>query len=131
MKMQKTEEEWKKILTPEQHEVLRNKGTEAPFTGEFVDKHDDGMYTCVACGNPLFSSSTKFESGSGWPSFYDVATKGNVLLLDDNSHGMKRTEVVCTNCGGHLGHVFTDGPRDKTGLRYCINSCALNFKPKK
>lgn len=130
MKIQKTEEEWKKILTPEQFEILRNKGTEAPFTGEFVDKHDDGMYYCAACGNQLFDSRTKFESGSGWPSFYDVVTKGNVLILEDNSNGMRRSEVVCANCGGHLGHVFNDGPRDKTGLRYCINSCALKFENK-
>lgn len=130
MKVQKTKEEWKKNLTAQQFEILRNKGTEPAFTGEYVDMHDNGMYTCVACGRELFSSDTKFESGSGWPSFYDVATKGNVILQDDDSHGMKRTEVVCANCGGHLGHVFTDGPRDKTGLRYCINSCALNFKKK-
>ncbi len=129
--IQKTEEEWKKILTPQQFEILRNKGTEAPFSGELVDKHDDGVYHCAACGNPLFSSDTKFESGSGWPSFYDIATKGNVILKDDNSHGMSRTEVVCANCGGHLGHLFNDGPKDKTGLRYCINSCALNFKQDK
>lgn len=129
-KVQKTEEGWKKTLTPQQFDVLRNKGTEPAFTGEYVDMHDDGMYTCVACGNPLFSSDTKFESGSGWPSFYDVITKGNVILQDDNNHGMDRTEVVCANCGGHLGHVFNDGPRDKTGLRYCINSCALDFKKK-
>ncbi|MBI4097521.1 MAG: peptide-methionine (R)-S-oxide reductase MsrB [Candidatus Levybacteria bacterium] len=128
MKMQKTEEEWKKQLTPQQFEILRSKGTEPAFTGEFVDKHDDGIYHCAACGNPLFSSEAKFESGSGWPSFYDIATKGNVILQDDNSHGMSRTEVVCANCGGHLGHLFNDGPKEKTGLRYCINSCALNFK---
>lgn len=129
MKAQKSEEEWKKELTPEQYEVLRNKGTEPAFTGKFVDMHEDGMYTCVACGNPLFASRTKFESGSGWPSFYDVAEKGNVILKDDNSHGMERVEVTCTNCGSHLGHVFKDGPKEKTGLRYCINSCALDFKP--
>lgn len=128
MKVQKTEEEWKKILTPQQYEILRNKGTEPAFTGELVDMHDEGMYSCAACGNELFDSGTKFESGSGWPSFYDVVTKGNVILQDDNSHGMQRTEVVCANCGSHLGHVFPDGPKDKTGLRYCINSCALNFK---
>ena len=129
-RIQKTEEEWKRSLTPKQYEILREKGTEPAFTGEFVDNHENGMYTCVACGNTLFNSNTKFESGSGWPSFYDVATKGNVILEDDNDHGMQRTEVKCSNCGGHLGHVFTDGPRDKTGLRYCINSCALNFKKK-
>ncbi|MBP9716818.1 MAG: peptide-methionine (R)-S-oxide reductase MsrB [Candidatus Levybacteria bacterium] len=129
-RIQKTEEEWKRSLTPKQYEILREKGTEPAFTGEFVDNHENGMYTCVACGNTLFDSNTKFESGSGWPSFYDVATKGNVILEDDNDHGMQRTEVKCSNCGGHLGHVFTDGPRDKTGLRYCINSCALDFKKK-
>ena len=131
MKVKKTDSEWKKALTPQQYEILRNKGTEPAFTGDLVDNHDNGMYKCVACGNQLFDSNTKFESGSGWPSFYDVATKGNVILKDDNSHGMSRTEVVCANCGGHLGHVFNDGPKDKTGLRYCINSCALEFNPKK
>lgn len=128
--MKKSDEVWKKTLTPQQYNVLREKGTEPAFTGKYVDMHEDGMYTCVACGSPLFSSSTKFESGTGWPSFYDVATKGNVILQDDNSHGMNRTEVVCANCGGHLGHLFNDGPGDKTGLRYCINSCALDFKKK-
>lgn len=131
MKVQKTEEEWKKTLTPQQFEILRQKETEPAFTGQFVDNHEDGMYTCMACGNSLFDSSTKFESGSGWPSFYDVASGGNVILKDDNSNGLDRTEVVCSNCGGHLGHMFTDGPRDKTGLRYCINSCALDFKKNK
>ena len=131
MKVQKSDEEWKKVLTPQQYDILRNKGTEPAFSGEYVDMHDNGMYNCAAFGKELFSSGTKFESGSGWPSFYDIATKGNVLLQDDNSHGMNRTEVVCANCGGHLGHVFTDGPRDKGGLRYCINSCALKFTPKR
>lgn len=130
MKVQKTEEEWKKILTPKQYEILREKGTEAPFTGEYVDMHDDGMFSCAACGSPLFDSNTKFESGSGWPSFYDVAKTGNVVLKEDNSHGMNRIEVECANCGGHLGHLFNDGPSDKTGLRYCINSCALKFNSK-
>ncbi len=125
--MTKTEEEWRSILTPEQYRILREKGTETPFTGEFVDNHENGMYACAACGTPLFSSDTKFESGSGWPSFYDVAEKGNVELHEDNSFGMKRIEVVCATCGGHLGHVFNDGPQDKTGQRYCINSCALKF----
>lgn len=129
--MQKTEEEWRKILTPEQYHILREKGTEAPFTGEFVDNHEKGMYKCAACGTPLFSSDTKFESGSGWPSFYDIAESGNVEIHEDNSHGMKRIEVVCATCGGHLGHVFEDGPQDKTGKRYCINSCSLEFEHKK
>lgn len=131
MKVQYTEEEWKKILTPQQYNILREKGTEPAFTGEFVDNHKKGMYKCVACGASLFASDTKFESGSGWPSFYDVATKGNVVLEDDSSFGMKRTEVKCANCGSHLGHLFDDGPTDKTGLRYCINSCALSFDKSK
>ncbi len=130
-KIQKTEEEWKKELTPQQYQILREKGTEPAFTGEYVDNHETGVYKCAACGNMLFDSGTKFESGSGWPSFYDVATKGNVILDDDDSYGMHRTEVKCANCGGHLGHVFNDGPSDKTGLRYCINSCALKFDPEK
>lgn len=129
--MHKTEDEWKKVLTPEQYHILREKGTEAPFTGEYVDNHKNGMYTCAACGAELFSSDTKFESGSGWPSFYDVAESGNVELHEDNSHGMHRVEVTCANCGGHLGHLFPDGPADKTGQRYCINSACLMFQEKK
>jgi len=125
-----TEEEWRARLTPEQYEVLRLKGTERAFSGEYVDNHEEGMYACAACGNKLFSSETKFESGSGWPSFYEVATKGNVELHNDSSHGMKRIEVTCANCGSHLGHLFDDGPADKTGQRYCINSRSLKFKPK-
>lgn len=121
--------DWKKKLTPEQYRVLREKTTEPPFSGKYVDMHDDGMYTCVACGKPLFSSDTKFESHSGWPSFYEVAEHGNVVLKDDDSLGMHRVEVECANCGGHLGHLFDDGPADKTGKRFCINSCALEFKP--
>jgi peptide-methionine (R)-S-oxide reductase len=130
-KMQKTEEEWKKELTPQQYHILREKGTEPAFTGEYVDMHEDGMYECAACGEALFDSGTKFESGSGWPSFYDVASKGNVVLSDDDSYGMHRTEVKCANCGSHLGHLFDDGPKDTTGLRYCINSAALKFDKKK
>lgn len=128
--MDKTEEEWQRDLTPEQYQVLRMKGTETPFTGKFVDHHEKGMYHCAACGNPLFASDTKFESGTGWPSFHDVATKGNVALHPDTSHGMNRIKVTCAKCGGHLGHLFDDGPTDKTGKRYCINSCALKFNPK-
>lgn len=129
--MPRDDAEWKKKLTPEQYRVLRAKGTEAPFAGAYVDNHEKGMYRCAACGTELFSSDTKFDSGTGWPSFYDVATKGNVELRDDTSAGMTRTEVVCRSCGGHLGHLFDDGPSDKTGQRYCINSCALEFEEKK
>lgn len=127
--MRKSEEEWKKKLTPEQYRVLRERGTEAPFTGKYVNMHDDGMYCCAACGQSLFSSDTKFDSGSGWPSFSDVAANGNVELKEDLSQGMARFEAVCKNCGSHLGHIFDDGPAP-TGKRYCINSCALDFKPK-
>ena len=124
-----TDDEWKKKLTPEQYAILRNKGTEAPFTGELVNNHDTGEYMCVACGAKLFESGTKFDSGSGWPSFYDVAKSDAVKLVDDSSHGMKRTEVVCANCGGHLGHLFDDAHDQPTGQRYCINSVCLQFKP--
>lgn len=124
-----TDENWKQRLTPEQYHVLREKDTEPAFTGEYVGHHEDGMYHCAACGASLFSSESKFESGTGWPSFYDVATKGNVELHNDESLGMHRLEVTCARCGGYLGHVFDDGPIDKTGKRYCINSRALNFRP--
>ncbi len=117
-------------LEDNQKEVLLGKATEAPFTGKFLNNKDSGMYTCANCGNELFSSDTKFDSGSGWPSFFDVAQSGAVKLVDDDSHGMNRVEAVCANCGGHLGHVFDDGPQDKTGKRYCINSVCLDFKPK-
>ncbi len=117
-------------LTDEQRRILYEGGTEPPFSGQYVDHHEEGMYACVACGTELFASDTKFESHSGWPSFYDVISKGNVELKTDTSHDMTRTEVVCATCGGHLGHVFDDGPRDKTGLRYCINSACLDFKKK-
>jgi peptide-methionine (R)-S-oxide reductase len=127
-KISKTEQEWREQLTAEQYHVLREAGTERPFTGEYVDTEDDGTYVCAACGNNLFSSEVKFHSGSGWPSFWDVMNRGNVELHEDNSYGMKRVEINCAQCGSHLGHVFEDGPRDKTGLRYCINSAALDFR---
>ena len=123
-----SDDELRERLTPEQYNILRQKGTEAPFTGKFLHNKDSGMYTCAACGSELFPSGTKFDSGSGWPSFYDVATKGAVKLQDDSSHGMSRTEVVCANCGSHLGHLFDDAHDQPTGQRYCINSCALDFK---
>jgi peptide-methionine (R)-S-oxide reductase len=120
-------EEHKQKLSPEQYRILVEKGTERPFTGKFLENKEKGKYNCAACGTPLFSSDTKYDSGSGWPSFYDVVDKGNVELIRDTSLGMIRVEVVCANCGGHLGHVFEDGPGDKTGMRYCINSASLDF----
>jgi peptide-methionine (R)-S-oxide reductase len=124
--VEKTDAEWREELTPDQYEVLRRKGTEAPFTGKYVDNHDDGMYRCAACQAPLFRSDSKFESGTGWPSFTDPAFAENVRTEDDFAHGMHRIEVLCARCGGHLGHVFPDGP-GPNGLRYCINSCSLDF----
>jgi peptide-methionine (R)-S-oxide reductase len=127
--VKKTDSEWKQQLTPEQYSVLREKGTERPFTGKFEDHWDSGTYVCAACGNELFNSSTKFDAGCGWPSFYEALDKTKVKEIIDNSHGMSRTEIVCAKCGGHLGHVFNDGP-NPTGLRYCINSVSLDFNKK-
>lgn len=126
--MPKTEEEFRSRLTPEEYAVLRQKGTEAPFTGELLHEKRNGTFNCKACGNPLFSSDAKFESGTGWPSF-DQALPGAVEMREDTSHGMRRTEVVCARCGSHLGHVFDDGP-ETTGKRHCINSVCLEFEEK-
>jgi peptide-methionine (R)-S-oxide reductase len=128
-KINKTEEEWRRELTPEQYRVLREKGTERPFTGQYANTKDPGTYLCAACGQELFTSDTKFDSGCGWPSFYEPAKSEVIDEHDDNTFGMRRTEVTCSRCGGHLGHVFPDGPRP-TGLRYCINSASLKLDPK-
>jgi peptide-methionine (R)-S-oxide reductase len=128
-KVNKSEEEWRQELTPEQYHILREKGTERPFTGEFVHNKKTGMYTCGGCGAELFASDVKFDSGTGWPSFTQPVEEGKIELKPDNSFFMRRTEVLCGACGGHLGHVFNDGPAP-TGLRYCINSCALGFEEK-
>ena len=129
-KIVKTDAQWREQLTPEQYAITRQKATERPFTGAHVHNKADGTYCCVACGLPLFSSITKFESGTGWPSFWDVIEQGNVLLHTDNTLFMRRVEAVCARCGAHLGHLFDDGPRDKTGMRYCINSASLSFQKK-
>ena len=134
-KVQKTEEEWKKLLTPQQFEILREKGTE-PRRGKYFDFNEKGMYECAACGHELFSSSAKFELDKndpnfGWPSFDQPTNRENIELVDDDRNGMHRTEVICKNCGSHLGHLFSDGPKETTGEHYCINSCALKFDKKK
>jgi peptide-methionine (R)-S-oxide reductase len=122
-----TDEQWRERLTPEQYEVLRRKGTERPFTGPYTDTEEPGVYRCAGCGTELFRSDAKFHSGSGWPSFVEPASLDSVVTEEDSSYGMRRTEVLCATCGGHLGHVFPDGP-GPTGLRYCINSCALDLE---
>jgi peptide-methionine (R)-S-oxide reductase len=128
-RIEKSEQEWKESLTPEQFRILREKGTERAFTGEYWNNHDQGMYRCAACGEPLFESETKFDSGTGWPSFYQPIARDAVATDEDLSYGLHRDEVVCAVCGGHLGHVFDDGPKP-TGLRYCINSASLKFEKK-
>ena len=127
-KIEKTKEEWMSILTIKQYNILRKQGTERPFTGEYLDSHENGIYKCAGCGAPLFSSEKKFDSGTGWPSFDEPIDEANVEEKSDTSHGMIRTEVLCSNCGGHLGHVFDDSPKT-TGCRYCINSISLDFQP--
>lgn len=126
-KISRTEAEWRERLTPEQYHILREKGTEQAFTGAFVNNHETGLYHCAACNAPLFKSTTKFESGSGWPSFFEPASPEAVQLHEDNTYGMRRIEVTCATCGSHLGHRFPDGPKP-TGQRYCINSASLNFE---
>lgn len=130
MAKQYTDKELKKKLTPEQYHILRKKGTEAPFTGKYLNHKASGMYTCVVCGAEIFSSDTKFNSGSGWPSFNNPANTKAVKLIEDNSHGIRRVEVTCANCGSHLGHVFKDAPDQPTSMRFCINSACLGFKSK-
>lgn len=127
-KTPKSDEEWRENLDPERYHVLREKGTERAFTGKYWDLKDDGVYHCAACGESLFSSDTKYDSGSGWPSFDQPVDSQSVTEIEDHSHGMIRTEVVCKKCQSHLGHVFPDGPKETTGLRYCINSASLDFK---
>ena len=130
-KINLTNDEWREKLSPEEYRVLRESGTERAFVNEYYQHKDDGTYVCAGCQNPLFSSDTKYDSGSGWPAFYDAIDKSKVREIRDTSLGMIRVEVRCGRCDGHLGHVFEDGPRDKTGLRYCINSVSLDFEKKK
>ena len=130
-KIRKSDEEWRKQLTPEQYHVAREKGTERAFSGAYWNNHKDGVYRCVGCGAQLFSSETKFDSGTGWPSFTQPLDDSNVEMEEDRSLGMRRIEVHCKHCGTHLGHVFPDGPREAGGQRFCINSCSLNFEEKK
>lgn len=127
-KIERTEEEWKKILTPEEYRILREKGTEAPGSGELYHNKESGMYTCRACGAELFSSDAKYDSGSGWPSFFQAVDPSKIVKTTDTSLGMARTEITCASCGSHLGHVFDDGPRETTGKRFCVNSMSLKFK---
>ena len=128
MSDKKSEQEWRKQLTPEQYHVAREKGTERAFTGAYWDNHKDGVYRCIGCGEALFASDTKFDSGTGWPSFTEPMPGANVEMEEDTTLGMRRIEVHCRKCGTHLGHVFPDGPREKGGQRFCINSCSLNFE---
>jgi peptide-methionine (R)-S-oxide reductase len=130
-KIKKSDAEWRQQLTPEQFHVAREKGTERAFTGAYWDNHKEGVYRCIGCGAQLFSSDTKFDSGTGWPSFTQPLSDSNVEMEEDRSHGMRRIEVHCKQCGTHLGHVFPDGPREAGGQRFCINSCSLNFEEKK
>ena len=129
-KVQKSEDQWKGELDPELYRIAREKGTEPAFSGKYYECDDDGVYHCAACDNPLFTSDTKYHSGSGWPSFYEPISEDSLVYNDDTSHGMRRTEVCCGACDAHLGHVFPDGPQDKTGERYCINSISLKLNKK-